>query len=67
MENVITTRELCAACQVTREAVRQWRDLGMPCKAVSTKVFIYSRAETLAWLDEHLPKRGELLRASEAA
>lgn len=67
MENVLSTRDICAACQVTREAVRQWRDLGLPCKAVSAKVYIYSRADALAWLDEHLPQRGALLRAAEVA
>ncbi len=66
MEDVITTSQICARCAVTREALRQWRDLGMPYRAISPKVYIYSRRAVLRWLEERLPQRAELWRAHEA-
>ena len=65
MEDILSSSEICARCEITREALRQWRDLGMPYRAVSPKVYIYRASEALAWLDDRLPERAALWRAHE--
>lgn len=67
LQNVRTLGDICAACKVSREAVRQWRELGMPAVKISARLFVYDGPAVLQWLEERLPERAAQLRAAEAA
>ena len=67
LSNLRTTRQLCEACGVTREAVRCWRELGLPSISLNSQQCVYDAAEVMAWLERKLPRRAEQLRAWEAA
>lgn len=67
MKELRRTRDITAACQVTRAAVAVWREMGMPYMQLGNRDYIYNAGEVLAWLEEHLPRRAEQLRAWEAA
>lgn len=67
MKELRRTRDITAACQVTRAAVAVWREMGMPYTELGNRDYIYNAGEVLAWLEEHLPRRAEQLRAWEDA
>ena len=49
------------------EAVRCWRELGLPSISLNSQQCVYDAAEVMAWLERKLPRRAEQLRAWEAA
>jgi hypothetical protein len=65
MKQLRRTRDITAACEVTRAAVAVWREMGMPYTELGNRDYIYDASEVLDWLQEHLPKRAEQLRAWE--
>ncbi len=65
MNELRRTRDITAACDVTRAAVAVWREMGMPYTELGNRDFIYDARAVMAWLCEHLPRRAEQMRAWE--
>lgn len=65
LEKARTLGDICAACSVSREAVRQWRELGMPAVRISARLFVYDIDAIIPWLEERLPERAQQIRAAE--
>jgi hypothetical protein len=67
MENLRTTRDISAACSVTRAAVAIWREMGLPYHALGPRRFVYDADSVASFLDERLPERAKLWRKYEAS